>query len=107
MSIKSIIRNYAHSNFDELVDAISDYKELVDAISDPKELIDAMSDSEELVHAVSDPKSDPSSDPKVATYTNNGNFPQKLLKNRFIPKIILGKIRPIDQLFTENVPGIR
>ena len=43
---------------------------------------------------------DPNSDPKVATYTTNGNYPQKLFINRLIPKIILGKIVPIDQPIT-------
>ena len=85
----------------------SDSEEYVDAISDSEEQVDAISNSEELVDAVINPKSDPISDPKVATYTTNGNFPQKLLKNRFVPKIIKGEIRPIDQLSTENVPGIR
>ena len=49
-------------------------------------------------------KIDPSSDPKLAPYTNNGKFPQKLLKNRFVPKIIPGAIRPIDQLVMEDEP---
>ena len=48
-------------------------KELVDAVSNSEELVDAVSDYEELFDAVSDPKSDPSSDPKVATYTTNDN----------------------------------
>ena len=64
-----------------------------------------MSNSEELVDAISDPKIDPSSDPKVATYTNNRKIPRKLLKNRFVPKIIQGAIRTIEQLVTEDVPG--
>ena len=53
-------------------------EEQVDTISDSKELVDNVSDSEELVDNVSDPKSDPksdlSSDPRVATYTTNGKF---------------------------------
>ena len=80
---------------------ISDY-----AHSDSKEQVNAIRNSEELVDAVSDPKSNPSSDPKVATYTTNGNFPQKLMKNWFVPKIIQGAIRPIEQLATEKVTGI-
>ena len=39
-----------------------------------------------LVVIGNDPKSDPSSDPKVATHTNNGNFTQELLISRFCPK---------------------
>ena len=66
-----------------------------------------MSDSKELVDAVSNPKSDPSSDPNAATYTTNGKFLQKLLKNPFVPEIIQGTIRLIDQPVTEDVPGIQ
>ena len=76
--IKSTISNSAHSNSEEQVDAISDSEEQVDTIID----------SEELVDAISDPKSDLSSDPKVVNYTTNGKFPQKLLKNLFVPMII-------------------
>ena len=97
LSIQSTISDSAHIDSDELVDAISDSKELVDAVRN----------SEELVDAVSDPKMDPSSDPKVSTYTTNGNYLQKLFKNRFVPKIIPCEICPIDQLVTEDVPGIR
>ena len=61
-TIQSIISDSAHSNPEELVDAISDSKELFDAVSDPK--------------------IDPSSDPKVATYTTNGKYPNKSLANR-------------------------
>ena len=96
-TIQSTIRNSAHSYSDEKVDAISDYEERVDAIRN----------SEELLDAVSDPKSNPSRNPKVATHTTNGKCSQKLSKNRFVPKIIQGVIRPIDQLVTEDVPGIR
>ena len=63
-TIQSTISNSAHSNS----------KEQVDAIRNSEEHIDAISDSEELVDAVSDPKSDPSSDPKVAPYTTNVIF---------------------------------
>ena len=35
-TIQSTISNYAHSDSEELVDAVSDSKELVDAVSDPK-----------------------------------------------------------------------
>ena len=88
MSIQSTISNYAHIDSDELVDAISASKELVDAVSHPKELVDAVSNSEELSDAVSNPKSDPSSDPEVATYTTNKKFQNKLLANIEIPAII-------------------
>ena len=78
--IQSTIGDYANS----------DYKELVEAVSDSKKLLDT----------VSDLKRDSGSYPKVATYTINENFPQKLFNNWFVPKIIQGKIYPIDQLVT-------
>ena len=53
VTIQSTISNYAHSDSEEIVDAVSN--------------------SEELDDAVSDPKINPSSDPKIATYTVNGN----------------------------------
>ena len=53
-----------------------------------------------------DIESDPSRNPKVDTYTINVNYAQKLSNNRFIPKIVPGAIRPIDQLITEDVPVI-
>ena len=43
----------------------------------------------------------------MITYNTNGNVPQKLFNNRFIPKIIPGAIYTIDQLVTEDVQGIR
>ena len=54
-----------------------------------------------------DIESDPSRNPKVDTYTINVNYAQKLFNNRFIPKIIPGTNRLIDQLIPENVPGIQ
>ena len=48
----------------------------------------------------------PNRDPKVSTYTTNGNYPHKLFINRLIPNIIPGAIRPIDQPITEDVVGI-
>ena len=63
-TIQSTISDSAHSDSEEVVDAVSDSEELVYALSDSKELVDA----------VSDPKRDPNSDPKVATYTTNRNF---------------------------------
>ena len=50
-----------------------------------------------------DAESNPNSDPKVATYTTNGNYLLKLFINRLIPKIIPGAIHPIDQPITEDV----
>ena len=55
----------------------------------------------------SDPKSDPSSDPKVATHTTNGKFAQKLLINRFVPKIIPVVIQPINPPIIANVMGVQ
>ena len=57
----------------------------------------AHSNSEELFDAVSDPKSYPSSNPNVATYNTNGNYPHKLLANSEIPEIIQGVIPPFHQ----------
>ena len=44
-----------------------------------------------------DVENDPNSDPKVATYTSNGNYPHKLFINWLIPTTIPGAIRPIEQ----------
>ena len=106
-TIKSTIRNSAHSNSEEQVDAINDSEEQVDDIHDSEEQVDDMNNSEELIDAISDRKSDPSNNPRVATYTTNGNFPQKLLKIWFVSKIIQGAIGPINQLVLEDVPVIR
>ena len=70
-------------------------------------MVDAISNSKEVVDAVSNPKSDPSSNPKIANYTTNRNFPQKLFNSRFVPNITPGANRPNDQLVTDDVPGIR
>ena len=94
--IQSTINDSAHPNSEEQVDAISDSEEQVYVISN----------SEELVDAVSDPKRNPSSNPKVSTYTTNGKSTQKLPKKRFVPKIIQGEICLIDQLVTEDVQVI-
>ena len=61
-----------------------------------------INDSEE-----DDAESDPNSNPKVATYTTNGNSPQKLILNRLIPKIIPGAIHPMEQTITDNLVVIR
>ena len=86
-----------------MYDPLTDSEKQVDAIRDSEEQVDAIINSEELVDTVSDSKSDPSSNPKVATYTTNGNFPQK----KSVPKIIQDAILPIDQLVTEGLPGIQ
>ena len=52
-------------------------------------------------------ESDPSSDPKVATYTTNGNSSHKLLTNREIPAIIQGVILPVNQTTAYGVTKIR
>ena len=67
-TIQSTIRDSAHYDYDEQVDAINDSEKQVDSIND----------SEELVDAVSNPNRDPSSNQMVATYTTNGISPQKL-----------------------------
>ena len=101
--IQSTISNSAHSDSEELVDALSDYEELVEAVSNSEEMVEPVSKSEELFDAVSDPKGDPSSDPKVATYTNNVNYPHKLLANSEIPAIIQVVIPPVHQATTDEV----
>ena len=53
-----------------------------------------------------DTESDPNINPKVATYTTNGDSPHKLILNRIVPNIIPGAIRLIDQTTTEDVAGI-
>ena len=62
------------------------YKQ-VDPINDSDKQVNVISDYERMFDTVSDPKSDPSRDPKVATYTTNKKFTQKLLIRRFVPKI--------------------
>ena len=71
--------------------------------NDSQKQIDVINDSEELIDAISDP----SSDPKVATYTTNGNFTQKLLSSRFVPNITPFFIVPINLLVTANVVGVQ
>ena len=78
----------------------------VDLINDSDKQVDAISGSDKLVDARSNPKSDPSSNPKVATYTINENIHKKLI-SQFIPKIILVAIGPINQLVTDNMSVIQ
>ena len=54
-----------------------------------------------------DPKSDPSSNLKVATHITNRNFIQNLLRSRFFPEIIQCAISSINKLVTEDVTGIQ
>ena len=49
------------------------------SINDSDKQVDAISDSDKVADAGSDPKSDTSSDPKLANYTTNKKFRQKLL----------------------------
>ena len=84
-----------------------DSNKQVDAINDSNKQVDIINDSEELVDAGSDPKSDPSSDPKVATYTTNRKSPQNLLRSQLCPEIIQGAIGPINQIVNEDVTGIQ
>ena len=81
-------RNWLRNNSAEQVDKINYYEEQVDArnwlrndsteqidqINYSDKQVDAMSDSKKLVVTRSDQKSDPNSDPKVATHTTNGKF---------------------------------
>ena len=59
-----------------------------------------INDSEEY-----DAESNPNINPKVATYTPNRNYPNKLFINRIIPEITPGAIPPIDQTITEEDAG--
>ena len=106
-NIQSTINNFGYYDSNEQVNATNDSKEQVDVMNwlrnDSEEQFNVINDSEELVDA----KSNPSSDPKVATYTTNGKFTQKLLFSWFVPKIIPATIRPVDQIVTEDLPGIR
>ena len=76
---------------------------MVDTVSYSKELFDAVSDSKELVDAVSNRKRDPSSDPNVATYSTNGNYPHRLLVNSEIPTIIQCVIPLVHQATVDGV----
>ena len=60
-----------------------------------------------MVVTGSDPKINPSGDPKVATHTTNEKFAQKLLINRFVPKIIPVVIQPINPPIIANVMGVQ
>ena len=75
--------------------------------NDSNKQVDAISDSKKLVDAGSDPKSDPSSNPKIANYTTNEKFTQKFLICRFVPRIIPVAIDPINHLITNDVLGIQ
>ena len=66
-------------------------------------MVHAVSNSEELFDYGSNPKRDPSSDPKRATYTTNRNSPHRLLANSKIPAIIQGVIPPVHQATADGV----
>ena len=85
----------------------NDSTKQVDQINDSNKLVDVISDSGKLVDAGGDPKSDPSSNPKVATHTTNGKFTQKLLISRFVPKIMPVIIILIKPLITTDVVGVQ
>ena len=120
-TIQSTINDSGYCDSSEQVDTIliseekvdarkwlrNDSNEQVDPIDDSDKQVDAIIDSEKLVDAGSNPKSDPSSNPKVATYTSNKKFTQKLLISRFVPKIIPVAIGPINQPVTDDVLGIQ
>ena len=91
------MRNWLRNDSAKQVDQINDSNKQVDAIiNDSNKQVDAISDSKKVVVT----RSDPSSDPRVATYTTNRNFTQKLLISRFVPKIIPVVIRPINPSVT-------
>ena len=89
-TIQSTINDSGYYDSDEQVDAINysekqvdtrnwlrnNSSEQVDQINDSNKQVDTISESEKLVDAGSDPKSNPSSDPKVYTHTTNENFAQ-------------------------------
>ena len=90
-TIQSTVNDSVYYDSDEQVDKINDSEEQVDLrnwlrddsakqvdqINDSVKQVDTISDSEKLVVTRNDPKSDPSSDPKVATNTTNRKFTQK------------------------------
>ena len=92
-TIQSTICDFAQYGSNKQVEAINDYDEQVYAINDSGELVDI----------ISDPTGDPSSYSKVATYTTNRNFPQNLLRSRFVPEIIQGSISPINPFVAEDI----
>ena len=89
-TIQSTINDSVYYESDEKVDEINYSEEQVDArnwfrndsakqvdqINDFDKQVDALSYSKKMVVAGSDPKSNPSSNPKVDTHTTNGKFTQ-------------------------------
>ena len=89
--IQSTISDSAHSNSEELVDAVSAPEELVEAVRNPK------SDSLVATHTCDGNEKD------SATDTTNRNQPHKLLANRDIPAIIQGVTPPVHQATADGV----
>ena len=106
-NIQSTINNSGYSESDEQVDEIIDSEEQVGAMNwlrnDSAKQVDAISDSDKLVDAGSDSKSNPSSNPKVATHITSRNSKQKILINPTIPVAIV----PINSLVTAGVVGVQ
>ena len=87
-TIQSTISDSAHSDYEEMVDAVSNSKELVDSRSNPN------SDPNVVSHT---------SDGNYATDTTNRNYAHKLLANREIPAIIQCVIPPVHEATADAV----
>ena len=75
--------------FEILIETINGFNELtIQSIINNSEYYDLDED---------DAESDPNSNPKVATYINNGNSSHKLFIDRGIPAIIQCVIPPVNQ----------
>ena len=99
-TIQSTISDSAHSDSDEQVDEINNSEEQVDAriqlrndsaeqvdqINDSDKDVDAIRYSDKLVVTGSYSKSNPSSDPNVATHTTNRTFYKKNIDQPVHPK---------------------
>ena len=110
-NIQSKINNSGYYASDEQVDAINDYEGQVGTRNwlrnNSHEQVDVINDCKELVDAVNKQKSDPSSDPKVATYIINKTITQTLFISQLGPNIISDAIRLVVQIVTEDLPGIQ
>ena len=99
-------RNWLRNKYVEQIDQMNDTDKQVDAITDfSDERVDAIIYSKQLVVTRSNPKSDSSSDQKVATHTTNRKIRPKILISRFVPKIIPVVIRTSNPPITADCDG--
>ena len=104
VDVRKWVRNNSRKQYDQIYYS---NKQVDSIINDSDKQIDATSDCKTFLVTGSDPKSDPRSDPNEATHITNGNFAQKLLISRFVPKFIPVIIRPINPPITIDVMGIQ